>query len=603
MSIDMAKRSAIGGPTWREVECEVRTDRGEKQRGWGKTEPQDPACYPKEPKESKTPKEPKDPKSNKESSGIPSSTTGTIYLAVDDDDWCHTYPWKPKEPKVPKIHLPPNEPDTPKPYREPNEPKEHKEPKSRKVPSMWNLLFCKEFLSMQVILRKRIRMLFKKLLITTLLMSALLASSLHATTPKERLKEIEYIEKIITTKWSNKEIHEKQDGINIHKILNTLKKHIDGSNEDYLASMEETLKLFHDPHLDIFLPVGFEDQSYHSGLHVAHVSEGYALVKCEKPADCSHLPLPLLITQVDNLPIEIWLRRRADKLNGSTKLRRRNGAMNNLGWYSFVRKNPPAKTITLLLPNGKTKMLPLNWQKYVWWDKEAGKPEPRCIESKLDPSGTFILIVKTFHCGLPEDHKDKDGYYRFLKHLKTALKKAKGTDSLIMDIRENSGGKLTIAEIALQLLVDQKIHFFTESFLNKDGTWGAPEKCMAEPNMSLRKYFKNRPAGILSGPECGSTCSYFVVAAKTADIAMILGEPASGSNGGAKHYRLPASGALLSVPWDKSWAADGQLIEGRTIEVNKKIIPSIKDYKSDPDPILTKSIQILRKEKFKDNQT
>lgn len=429
---------------------------------------------------------------------------------------------------------------------------------------------------------------------------ALIAGDFYTKIIKKRLEEIDYIEEIMTTKWGNLETHRELDGIDVKKILGGLRKQVFGTHEGYLAALLETTELFRDSHLEILEADGNERPGYISGINIVPVREGYALVACNPPADCSHLLLPLLVIEANGIPIETWVCQRANTLGGSTEAIRRFEAVINLGEYRPIGKNPPAKSVTLLLPDGKSTILHLKWKKYVAQNmKDKFSP---CVVGGLHSSGTFILQIIAFHCNRPDDKEPQDALAHFTEDLNKVLKEVGDADSLLIDVRENEGGHFPLAQFALQLLIDKKTHFVTEAHLNEDGVWDDPEPVTVRPNKQWRKYFKRLPAAIVSGPLCVSACSYFAAAVKESGVAMILGKPAMGTSGGIRHYWLSASNLRLDVPGDHVWTANGKPLEGQMIEVDKEIIPSIYDYKNDPDPVLTKAIQIFRKEKVEIRQ-
>lgn len=427
----------------------------------------------------------------------------------------------------------------------------------------------------------------------------LLPGRLFAATPRERSEEIDRVEKIMLTKWSNREIHEKQDGVDIKKILGNVRKKANGSDEDYLAALYAAVDLFHDSHVFLFLPNDTKPQNYVSGLTVAPVQEGHALIRCKPPADCADLPFPILITQINGVPVEKWLNRQATTIGESTEPSRKYSALKKLEFYSTLRGRPSLKVISLLLPGRVAKKMHLKWKEHVPDEKRTGGAEPLCVSGKQHSSGTFVLTIETFGCRLAGDRTPVVAYRRFVKNMKAALKQAKGSDSLMLDVRENGGGQSHLAGLAGKLLMDEKMYFSTTRALNEDNSPGELQREVIEADRKWRKYFKGFPAAILSASGCGSVCGYFIVAVREAGLAMILGEPAVGSNGKARHFPLPASGTFLAVPIETgTTAADGKEIEGRTIDVDRRILPSMHDYKEDPDPILTEAIAVFRREKL-----
>ena len=431
--------------------------------------------------------------------------------------------------------------------------------------------------------------------------------SVSAAAKQERLEEIKQIEDILMTKWANREVREKLDGIDTRKKVRELKKYAGADLLTYSIAIKRMTKSLHDDHLWSEFPImisqdSISKKSRGSGFEVRGFKEGYFLTQCLFAPYCQELSFPLRILRIDGRPMDEWFEKEMVNIGASTPESRKRKALDNLRFHLDDGKNSPPQKITLQLQNGEERML-----KIFWYSGEEKKypfveyAQENCVDGMMTPEKTFVLSVNTFSCTQANGTVDYRDYYKpFFQALDKALAKIDNPDSMLVDVRKNGGGDDTPSEAIFNLLLDKPTVYYISSFLNKEDEWekrGGNGEFVMFPNEKYRSIFKNLPVALLAGGQCMSACSIFVAAVRDNHLAPILGENVQVGVGSRKFYTLP-SGNQLAVPFWKVWGANGERLEGRIIEVDHEILPSIEDYRQkDVDVVLQKAIDFLQKER------
>ncbi len=174
-----------------------------------------------------------------------------------------------------------------------------------------------------------------------------------------------------------------------------------------------------------------------------------------------------------------------------------------------------------------------------------------------------------------------------------------GINGMIIDVRYNMGGNSKICNKILGCLLNNEIkstimNFPHYSAANK--AWGkATEWSKLSHSIKPRdgkKYLG--PIVLLLGPTTGSSAEDFVIALKTDQKALTVGEQTSGGGGNGLHSKLPG-GADFTVSTFKSTYPDGTEYIGIGIKPDYEIHPTVKDIFEKRDIILEKGIEILKK--------
>lgn len=167
--------------------------------------------------------------------------------------------------------------------------------------------------------------------------------------------------------------------------------------------------------------------------------------------------------------------------------------------------------------------------------------------------------------------------------------KKKKIKSLIIDVRENSGGNSELAKR------------FASHFFNKKVVFGVVLERKSRESFRLVKRklyveptspYYGWPICLLIGPACLSSNEYFIGGLKDNQRAVLFGMPTGGGSGNPKKSNIQIGDLnfeLLVSSWI-FYRANGKLLEGRGIRPDVVVNKTITDKKNDKDVVLEKVI-------------
>ena len=98
---------------------------------------------------------------------------------------------------------------------------------------------------------------------------------------------------------------------------------------------------------------------------------------------------------------------------------------------------------------------------------------------------------------------------------------------------------------------------------------------------------------ILTDRRCGSACEDFIVPFKDNKRAIIVGETTMGSSGQPYIYNFDDQ-ISIAIGTKREYLPDGRPFEGRGIEPDVFVQPTIQDLKSGRDVVLEKALSLAR---------
>ena len=161
-------------------------------------------------------------------------------------------------------------------------------------------------------------------------------------------------------------------------------------------------------------------------------------------------------------------------------------------------------------------------------------------------------------------------------------------DTLILDIRFNSGGSEGLAKKIAGRFVDQSVVY--AGHRNRDATspsgFSRIKTRLLKP---IRPGFRGRTV-VLMGPVNMSSCEAFLLMMKQVPQCTLMGEKSYGSSGNPKSVRL-ANGVTVFLP---SWVAltpDGEPFEGKGISPDVHV-----EFPDEPedDPLINAALELLK---------
>ncbi|MBF0362073.1 MAG: hypothetical protein HQK49_13745 [Oligoflexia bacterium] len=494
----------------------------------------------------------------------------------------------------------------------------------------------------------------KLLILLTTLFLAIAISSCQKTKlseSEERKNEIEELNKLLHNKWANRDV----EFVKNNKYIDNLFKQLKGEDlnvlnkTQYVSHIDKIIRGLHDGHLRLTPPDDVQEISRYSGMKIARVKEGYALVACDYENNCKDLniasidsinsidsmnsktSLPLEVIKIDDTEIDTWLLEDSKYQYGSTLYGRISQSLERL--YSHVRLPYyiPAKTITL---RSFTKSLKSDskfnnssndeFTKEIKWkitnfanELHSSKKvqdtnvnqcskngtgwtqkNRKCVVVTDLKNGIYQLKVSTFWCAFSSDDSEPKTVQNFKDQFNSEIKKIENPKNIILDLRDNGGGGDEEGRNLAGLFIDDKefwikiSHLLTGSpwYLKLwslfDGEWQKPLTVFVSVNKEYRKKFINSKLFILTNNNCFSTCDVVVSSLKSANAGLVVGERTHGGAGDPNKWTSPYSNFTVDYPTALVWKKNGELIEGNSTDVDLEIIPSINDYKQHSDPVL-----------------
>lgn len=226
----------------------------------------------------------------------------------------------------------------------------------------------------------------------------------------------------------------------------------------------------------------------------------------------------------------------------------------------------------------------------VEFSKESEKPlaeqEKKLVESRAHGDIGYLKINSW-------DKKAKAGENGVLELAAAALKKLQETKSLIIDVRENSGGDDDLMEkIAGRFFQSSEEYSVCEQRIPGTNEVEKIHQVMKPIEPGLRKRLI-----LLTGPLSYSTNESFVMSLKDTGKAQTVGETTGGGSGNPVAKQLALGGrnfVLLTSTW-RRYRLNGEPLEGKGIAPDFEIKTGAEDIKAKRDPVLAKALEILKR--------
>ncbi len=213
----------------------------------------------------------------------------------------------------------------------------------------------------------------------------------------------------------------------------------------------------------------------------------------------------------------------------------------------------------------------------------------KLIESKSLPDDIGYLKVASW------SKKAKQNGQNVSEIIIEEFEKIKNNDSIIIDVRQNSGGSTQFAEILAGHFVDKPIKFAT-----------GLKRIPGEENLVERDFvvkpkgeFLDKKVVILTGPKCLSSNEIFILSLKDSGKAITIGENTGGGSGCPTFFdiNLGNKNFTLSVSTWRLIRKNGQALEGQGIEPDVPVEIKPEDVINHKDVELETAMEYLTKNK------
>ena len=255
--------------------------------------------------------------------------------------------------------------------------------------------------------------------------------------------------------------------------------------------------------------------------------------------------------------------------------------------YPLLLRGRPGSKVTLRVrgPDGNGREVSLT--RVSTWREAMPRKKPRAFEHRDLDDGIAYVAINTFATRRVVDRFDETV---------PKLGKAKG---LIIDVRENNGGRTGHGDAVIGRLIDKPIAatlWKTPQHVAAFAAWGRPKKWHVGEKKTIDPREPPRYGGpivVLIGPETVSAGEDFVVRLHAAGRATLVGEKTAGSTGQPLLFSYPygISGRICTK---RDTYPDGREFVGVGIIPDVEVHPEVADLRTGRDRVLEKGIEVLK---------
>jgi carboxyl-terminal processing protease len=347
---------------------------------------------------------------------------------------------------------------------------------------------------------------------------------------------------------------------------------------DFYAVMSAMTSELHDAHTRFSSPAQWrhykKQQGVNSGFNLDDV-EGKAVVVSVRPdssAAYAGIEPGMIVRSVDGKPIEQRIAEIENSRPASSSVR-----ATRMFAYSRVISGPPDTTLKVGLQrsDGTTFEATVTRQLY------SVAPE---VSTDVRPSGAAYIRFDEFQPSIT-------------KQFRQALERFRNSGGIIIDLRRNGGGDLSVLLAIAGYFFDKKTLFAKDSTRS-----GKPLSEFAGIlHLSLELYvgragdqIYSGPVVILVGTRSASSSEVFAAGMQETQRAKIVGGPTCGCVLGVAKPRGMKGGGVLEISEVLWFSPKGRKLEGVGIVPDEAVVPTVADLQHKRDPVMAEAERVLR---------
>lgn len=245
------------------------------------------------------------------------------------------------------------------------------------------------------------------------------------------------------------------------------------------------------------------------------------------------------------------------------------------------------------------------------------RPQDNASLKFIERDKIAILTVRGFY-GTAETKELSDYFDDAFRRIHE-----RNSDSLIIDVRNNGGGRDFLGKKLLSFLIDKPFHYYDDLIYNRlefdffryaDGAKPIPADTVEKradgkfhdikhPNLGIQQpsqpHFAGKLLVLMNGGSFSTTCE-FLSNLHERKRATFVGEEAAGgyygnTSGPTVRVTLPNTKVEVIVPLRTYYLAVKDGIPNRSILPDYEVKPSISDLLSGNDPVMLRAIELARK--------
>jgi carboxyl-terminal processing protease len=401
--------------------------------------------------------------------------------------------------------------------------------------------------------------------------------------PTARILPLKTRQAVFERVW--KEIHDHYydptfNGVNWDEIRSRYLPQVESakSNEDFYSLMSEMTGELHDAHTRFSSPEQWKrfkkQQRVSAGFSVDDV-DGRTIVTAVQPdSSAAHAGLEpgMEIVRIDGRPVEECIKEIEKSRAASSSDR-----ATRLLVYNRLLGGPADSTMEVELrrADGTTLNVKVVRQMY------SAEPE---VATNVLPSGTAYIRFDSFQ---PQ----------MLKQFHQALERFRNSPGMVIDLRRNGGGDLSVLLSIAGYFFDKKTLFVKDSTRS-----GKPLSEFAGIfRLPLQLYVGRTGDQIYAGPvailvdsRSASSAEVFAAGMQDTQRAKIVGGRTCGCVLGIAKPRVMKDGSVLEMSEVLWFSPKGRRLEGAGVVPDEGVSPSVSDLQQNRDPVIAQAERVLR---------
>ncbi|MDO7850620.1 S41 family peptidase [Hymenobacter convexus] len=184
------------------------------------------------------------------------------------------------------------------------------------------------------------------------------------------------------------------------------------------------------------------------------------------------------------------------------------------------------------------------------------------------------------------------GDNRLIAKFDSALTALKGTERLILDLRETpSGGNTTVARAIMGRFIEKEMPYQRHELPNEEAETGIPRRWLELVAPRGPRYPK--PVVVLEGRWTGSMGEGLAIGFDALHRATLVGTEMAQLRGAIYSYKLPHSGIGFSFPVERLYHINGRPRENYQPPFTVDLVKAAQQPKPSPDPVMKQALSIL----------
>lgn len=379
---------------------------------------------------------------------------------------------------------------------------------------------------------------------------------------------------------------------------------------EYYRLLEKFCAKLKDGHTNIYMPEAVRNQLTDTDfgdyrLYLTNI-DGKAIVSSVNKSKSKEIPVGSEIIKVDGIEVRKYIEENVKPYISTSA----EHILEDWGVSKMLKGVLGTSVeIEFITPKKQTKKLLLKRGEFAGEEMFPAKKAWELLEFKWLEKNTAYLALNSF------------GDEAIIEKFKEKLPELKKAKSLVIDLRNNTGGNTNIGVEILRYFVKDTLLYGSQSFTRKHlaaykawGRWtqekdtvqnqGAKENYLAARDQLMHD-FENQPwkierpdqsfiipIVILLGHNTASAAEDFLIFVENQDHMLTMGEPSFGSTGQPYIFELP-KGAAARICTKKDTYPDGREFVGYGIQPDVFVKKKLEDFINDQDPALKEAIKYL----------